>query len=289
MLQARDIKRRIRSIQSTRQITNTMEMVAASKLRRAQERVRSARPYASKLSEVISGLLTPELSQKYPVLRQPETVSRSALIVLTSNRGLAGAFNANIIRMAREVLSELRASGVEVELHLMGRRGIGYFSYVGEAMATARDDITDRPSVDDARSIIDGIIPRFESGAIDAIDIVYGRMVSALSTPPTRMRVLPVEPQAEEGERRSLNYILEPSPDEILTFVLPLYVRNAIYRALVETAAAEHAARRTAMKNATDNADELLTTLTRDYNRARQTQITSELTEIVGGADALRG
>lgn len=288
MQKARDIKRRIRSIESTRQITHTMEMVAASKMRRAQERVHAARPYAAKLSEVISGLLTRELSETYPILRQPEAVRRSALILLTSNRGLAGAFNVNLIRMARAALSGLRDEGVEVEFHVVGRKGIGFFRFRGEPMASSRLDITDRPTMDDARSIIDPLLGRFESGELDAIDIVYAQFKSALSTPPARMRVLPVAPDPERGAR-SLNYLLEPSPAEILTFVLPLYVRNAVYRALVETAAAEQGARRTAMKNATDNADELVKTLTRQYNSARQSQITQELTEIVGGAEALAG
>ncbi len=289
MQRARDIRRRIRSIENTRQITHTMEMVAASKMRRAQERVLAARPYAEKLSEVISGLFAPELSLKYPILRQPERVRRSALILLTSNRGLAGAFNVNLIRMARHALEELRAAGTEVELHVIGRKGINFFRFRREPMATERQDITDRPTMEDARSIVDPLIRRFESGELDAIDVVYARFKSAMSTPPVRARVLPVA----AGERgasvaSAYVYLFEPSAEEILTFVLPLYVRNAIYRALVENAASEQGARRTAMKNATDNADELIRTLTLQYNKARQAQITQELTEITGGAEALR-
>ncbi len=289
MQKARDIRRRIRSIQNTRQITHTMEMVAASKMRRAQERVLAARPYAAKLAEVIAGLFAPQLAEKYPILRQPEVARRSAVILLTSNRGLAGGFNVNLIRKARETLDELRGGGVDVELHVSGRKGISFFRFKGEAMATARVDISDRPTMNDAHSIIDPLIPRFESGELDAIDIVYAQFKSALSTPPVRMRVLPVRTPEGAAARRAVNYIFQPSAEEILTFVLPLYVRNAMYRALVETAAAEQGARRTAMKNATDNADELVKTLTREYNKARQAQITQELTEITGGAEALRG
>lgn len=288
MQKARDIRRRIRSVQNTRQITHTMEMVAASKLRRAQERVYGTRPYAAKLSEVIASLFAPELSEKYPILRQPETVRRSALILLTSNRGLAGAFNVNLIRKARMVLDELREAGSDVEFHVVGRKGISFFRFRREAMASVRQDISDRPSMDDARSIIDPLIPRFESGELDAVDVVYAQFRSALSTPPVHLRILPVA--AGERERaRASNYLFKPSPERILTFVLPLYVRNAVYRALVENAASEQGARRTAMKNATDNADELVKTLTREYNKARQAQITQELTEITGGAEALRG
>lgn len=285
----RDIKRRIQSVEGTRKITNTMEMVAASKLRRARERVEAARPYAAKLGEVISGLFTPELAERYPILRQPDEIRNSALILLTSNRGLAGGFNVNLIRKTRATLAELRGEDVNVEFHVVGRKGISFFKFRKEPMASQRLDITDRPTMEDARSLVDSLIARFESGEIDAIDVVYAQFKSALSTPPVRMRVLPVASPSGEGGSRSMNYLFAPSSEEILTFVLPLYVRNAVYRALVETAAAEQGARRTAMKAATDNADDLVKTLTREYNKARQAQITQELTEITGGAEALRG
>lgn len=289
MQKARDIKRRINSIENTRQITHTMEMVAASKMRRARERVEAARPYADKLAEVISGLFAPELAEKYPILRQPEGIRKSALILLTSNRGLAGAFNVNLIRKARDTLESLESDGTNVEFHVIGKKGIGFFRFRGQSMASTRQDIDDRPTMDDARSIIDPLLERFEDGGLDAIDIVYAQFKSALSTPPAVMRVLPLSPPDETDRSMQRNYIFKPSAEEILTVVLPLYVRNAAYRALVETAAAEQGARRTAMKNATDNADELVKNLTRDYNRARQTQITQELAEITGGAEALRG
>jgi F-type H+-transporting ATPase subunit gamma len=266
-----------------------MEMVAASKLRRAQDRVRTARPYAAKLTEVISSLFAPELAERYPILRQPEKIRRSALVLITSNRGLAGGFNVNLIRMARGVLGELRDEGVDIEFQVIGRKGISFFRFRREPMALTRQDITDRPSMEDARSVIDPLIPRFESGELDAIDVIYAHFKNPLSTPPTRIRVLPVSPPDEQRGARAHNYLFEPSAEEILTTVLPLYVRNAVYRALVETAASEQGARMTAMKNATDNADELIKTLTLQYNKARQTQITQELTEITGGAEALRG
>ena len=288
MQKARDIRRRIKSIQNTRQITHTMEMVAASKLRRAQDRVRSARPYAEKLSEVIGGLFSAELAEKYPILRQPAEVQRLALILLTSNRGLAGGYNVNLIRKARQRLQELRGDGVAVEFHVIGRKAITYFRFRKEPMISQRTDISDRPSLDDARSIIDPFIPRFEAGELDAVEIVYSQFKSPLSTPPVCAQILPVTAAGGESGRAS-NYLFSPSSEQILTVVLPLYVRNAAYRALVESAASEQGARMTAMKNATDNADELVRTLTLQYNKARQTQITQELTEITGGAEALRG
>jgi F-type H+-transporting ATPase subunit gamma len=287
MQKTRDIRRRIRSVQSTRQITHTMEMVAASKMRRAQDRVRAARPYAAKLSEVVSGLFVPELAEKYLILRQPEHVRRSALVLLTSNRGLAGAFNVNLIRKARAKLEELRGEGVDVEFFVSGKRGISFFRFRREPMASTRTDITDRPTMEDAHSIIDPLIPRFEAGELDAVDIVYSQFKTALSMPPVCARILPVSTESETAHPS--NYVFKPSAEEILTVVLPLYVRNSVYRALVENAASEQGARMTAMKNATDNAEELVKTLTLEYNKARQSQITQELTEITGGAEALRG
>ena len=286
MAKARELKGRIRSVQNTRKITRTMEMVSTSKLKRAQDRVEAARPYAERLAGVIGRLLTPELAARYPLLRQPERVRRAAVLLLTSNRGLAGAFNANLIRETRGLLARLRGEGAEVELHAAGKKGIGFFRYQGETLGTAAADISDRPGAADAERLVDGLMARFVAGELDAVYVVYAKFNSALSTPPTTQQLLPVAPP-EGGQGGDADYILEPSGDEILGRILPLYVRNSVYRALVETAAAEHGARRTAMKNATDNAGDILETLTRTYNRVRQAAITQEIAEIVGGAAAL--
>jgi F-type H+-transporting ATPase subunit gamma len=289
MAKTRELKRRIRSIGKTRQITKTMEMVSTSKLKRATDRVYAARPYASRLADVIARLIDPELRERYPLLRQPETVKRAAVVLITSNRGLAGAFNANLIREARNLIKRLRANGVEVEIHVVGKKGVSFLRFQKENLATARADIGDKPTIDDAVAVIDPLREAFEKGTLDEVYVVHAQFRSALSTPPTTMKVLPVSAEKSEGEQssRTQNYILSPSADEILNRLLPLYVRNSIYRALVETAAAEHGARRTAMKNATDNAGDMLDTLNRTYNRARQAQITQEIAEIVGGAAAL--
>lgn len=207
------------------------------------------------------------------------------MVLLTSNRGLCGAFNGNLIREARGLLATLRRDGVEVGLHVVGRKGIGYFKYVGQAMASQRIDITDRPTAQDAASLVDDLMAAFISGALDAVYVVHAQFKSALSTPPTTQRILPVEPPARGGP--SPDYLLFPSAEAILTELLPAYVRNTMYRALVETAAGEQGARRTAMKSATDNANDMMNTLTRTYNRARQAGITQEIAEIVGGAAAL--
>jgi F-type H+-transporting ATPase subunit gamma len=287
MAKGREIKGRIKSVENTRKITRTMEMVATSKMKRAQDRVAAAKPYAGALRDVISSLYSPELAERFPLLRQPERVTRAAVVLLTSNRGLAGGFNANLIREARHTIASLERDGVAVELHAIGKKGLGYFRYVGREVATSRTDLTDRPTAADASSIVDDLMARFVAGELDAVHVVYAKFNSALSTPPTTDRVLPVAPPEQGGPAR--DYILAPDAEAILGELLPLYVRNAIYRALVETAAAEQGARRTAMKNATDNASDILTVLRRTYNRARQAQITQEIAEIVGGAAALQG
>jgi F-type H+-transporting ATPase subunit gamma len=287
MAKGRELKGRIKSVENTRKITRTMEMVATSKMKRASDRMLAARPYAELLRSVIGDLYAPDLAEEFPLLRQPKREQRAGVLLITSNRGLAGAFNANLIKEARNLATKLEAAGAAVDLHVVGRKGIGYFRYVGRALTTQRTDLGDRPTADDAASLVDGMMNAFVAGELDAVYVVRSRFASALSTPPTVDRVLPVEPPA--GGRVTRDWLLYPSAQAILTELLPAYVRNAIYRALVETTASEQAARRTAMKNATDNASEMLTVLRRNYNRARQAQITQEIAEIVGGAAALQG
>ncbi len=287
MAKGRELKGRIKSVENTRKITRTMEMVATSKMKRAQDRVVAARPYANSLAEVIASLYTPELAERFPLLRQPAEIKKAAVVVLTSNRGLAGAFNANLIKEARNLIKDLEAKGIAPELHVVGRKGLGYFKYVGREVATSRTDFTDRPTAENAADLVNELITRFENRELDAVQIVYAKFNSALSTPPATQTILPVTPPKQEGPRP--DYILLPSAEVILTELLPSYVRNSVYRALVETAAGEQGARRTAMKNATDNAGEMLNVLRRTFNRARQAQITQEIAEIVGGAAALQG
>jgi F-type H+-transporting ATPase subunit gamma len=281
---SREVKRRIRSVDNTRQITRTMEMVATSKLKRATDRVHAARPYGEALEEIVRSLHDPALADRFPILRTPEAPTRAAVLLLTANRGLAGAFNVNLIRKALAVIRELRGQGLEVEIHVVGKKGIAYFRFLGEDLSLARTDISDHPSPGDAESLVAPLRKRFEEGELDAVHLVTSEFRSALSTPPRERRLLPIE--AEEGAADPENFLLEPSGEEILTRLLPLYLRNAVYRGLVENAAAEQSARRTAMKNATDNAGDMLESLRRTYNRARQAQITQEIAEIVGGAAA---
>ena len=280
-----------------------MELVSTSKLKRAQDRVIAARPYAEALREVLGDLVTPELAERFPLLRQPAAPAkggptRAAVILLTSNRGLAGAFNSNLIKEARRRIEELESRGYAVDLYGIGKKGIGFFRYLGRKLALDRMDIGDKPTADHAAEIAQPLIDAYSTGALASVDLVHAKFVSALTTPPTTTRILPVETagqrsggaagqEAQTGP--SHDYILAPSAEAILEQLLPLYVRNAVYRGLVETGAAEHGARRTAMKNATDNAGEILEVLKRTYNRQRQAGITQEIAEIVGGAAALQG
>jgi F-type H+-transporting ATPase subunit gamma len=292
MAKGRELKGRIKTVENTRKITRTMEMVATSKMKRAQDRVIAARPYANSLAEVIASLYSPELAERFRLLRQPTTVKKAAVLLLTSNRGLAGGFNANLIKEGRNLLARLDREGTETVLRIVGKKGLGYFRYVGRPIESSRIDFTDRPTADNAADLVNDLIGQFERGEVDAVYVVYAKFNSALSTPPTTVKVLPVTPPEAKADGKSglrHDYLLFPSAEAILEQLLPLYVRNSVYRALVETAAAEQGARRTAMKNATDNAGDILNVLRRTYNRARQAQITQEIAEIVGGSAALEG
>jgi F-type H+-transporting ATPase subunit gamma len=305
MAQNRQLKGRIRSVQNTRKITKTMELVATSKLKRAQDRVTAARPYAEALRQVIADLYTPDLADRFPLLRTPPLPSkggptRAAVILLTSNRGLAGGFNSNLIKEARRRVESLEQQGYTVDLFGIGKKGIGFFKYLGRKMALERIDVGDRPTAEHAAEVAEPLIQAFAAGELGSVDLIQARFISALQTPPAAIRILPVETPGQRGSGvagqetqnahgMTANYILAPNAEAILERLLPLYVRNAVYRGMVETAAAEHGARRTAMKNATDNAGDILELLKRTYNRQRQAQITQEIAEIVGGAAALQG
>ena len=285
MAKGSELKGRIKSVENTRKITRTLEMIATSKMKRSQDRVIAARPYARALADVISSLYSKDLEGDFPLLRQPKVVKNAAVLLLTSNRGMAGGFNANLIKEARALIARLEGSGTTVELHVSGRKGGGYFRYVARAMATSRTDIGDKPTASDAASLVDVLMTQYAKGEIDAVYVVCAQYKSALSSPPVAERVLPVAPPASAAGQK--NFLLFPDAGAILSELLPAYVRNAVYKALVETVAAEQAARRTAMKAATDNAGEMLNLLRRTYNRARQANITQEIAEIVGGAAAL--
>ena len=292
MAKTRALKRRIRSVESTRKITRTMELVATSKLKRAQDRVVASRPYAKALRDVIADLATPDLAGQFPLLHRPPTPaqggpSRAVVILITSNRGLAGGFNTNLIKEAKRRIEALEAEGYTVELIGVGKKGVGFFKYIGRKCRIERPDIGDRPTAEHAESLVEELISEFVAGKIGVVEMVQSSFISVLVTPPITVRLLPIEPPETQGKASRPNYIFAPDPATLLEALLPLYVRNQAYRGLVETVAAEQASRRTAMKSATDNAGEMLNLLRRTYNRARQANITQEIAEIVGGAAAL--
>lgn len=285
MAQARDVLRRIKSVRNTRKITRTMELVATSKLKRATDRMLAARPYGEALDELLRSLRAPGLEQDHPLLRQPAETRRAAVLLLTANRGFCGAFNANLIREARGKVEELEAAGIETELHIAGKKALTFFRFRGRAIASGTTAIGDEPRPEDGEALIEPLSEAFASGALDVVYMVSSQFRSAMSTPPRTRRILPVEPRA--GARSVDAFIVSPPPEKLVGRILPRYLRSVVYGALVENAAGEQGARRAAMKSATDNAGDMIETLTRSYNRARQAQITQEIAEIVGGAAAL--
>ncbi len=294
MATLRDIKQRIVSVQSTRQITRTMEMVATAKIRRAQDRIENARPYAFALADVLGNVVRYVPDLKHPLLEVHPERKRVVYIAIASDRGLAGAFNTNIIRMTEEALAQEAEAGVETQLVTVGKKVLTYFRYRGIEPDLTLRDMSDKPDFSHAREIADWIIERYTAGEIDGAYILFNRFKNVAEQKPEQHQLLPIEPsvletagQAVEERGINLEYIFEPTPAEVLSDLLPYYLEALVYRGLLESAASEQGARRTAMKSATDNASEMITTLTRSYNRARQAAITTEIAEIVGGAAAL--
>jgi F-type H+-transporting ATPase subunit gamma len=287
----RDIQDRITSTRSTRQITRTMEMVATAKLRKAQDRIESARPYALAIMEVLGNVAKAADAASHPLLEEHATRARVIVIAVASDRGLCGAFNSNILRLSEQAIREERASGAEVDVIAVGKKAIAYFRYRGIEPIASYRDITDTPTVSDARSIANRVIDGYSAREIDAVRIVFNRFKNVAEQVPEVYELLPIRPEIVKAAADELEagpeYIFEPSTSAVLDRLLPTYVETLVYRALLESSASEQGARRRAMKSATDNASEMITTLTRSYNRARQGAITDEIAEIVGGAAAL--
>jgi F-type H+-transporting ATPase subunit gamma len=293
MATLRDIKKRISSVQSTRQITRTMEMVATAKLKRAQTRIENGRPYALAVAEMLGNVVRFIGNVQHPLLEVRETPKRACVIAIVSDRGFAGAFNSNIIRMTERTMTELTAQGVEVDLVTTGKKALGYFRYRGVEPVVSIQGHSDAPPYVDARTIAQHVMHEYEVGNIDVVHVLFNRFKSMAEQAPESHQLLPVEratlEQVEadaEAQGVSPAYLFEPAEEEVLASLIPTYVEALIYRSLLESAAAEQGARRTAMKSATDNASDMITTLTRSYNRARQDAISTEIAEIVGGAAA---
>lgn len=285
----RVLRRRIRSVRSTQKITHAMELIAASRITRARQAVEAARPYATLITRVIRDLSTETVVREHPLLARHDEVGRVGIVLVTSDRGLAGAYNANIIRRAERLMRDEEGAGRSVALYLVGRKAETYFRYRGQGFEEVWTGISDQPSYADAVAVGQRITADYVAGAIDRVWLAYTDFRSALSQIPSVARLLPVDPrQFEGGQAFPPQFMFEPDPSEILDRLIPRYVEHRLYAGLLESAASEHANRQRAMKAATDNAGEMIEDLTRVANRARQAAITTEISEIVGGAEALK-
>ncbi len=291
--QLRVYRRRIRSVQSTKKITRAMELIAASRIAKAQAAVTASQPYAREITKVISALAS-QSTIDHPLVTEKDNPTRAAVLVITSDRGLAGGYNANSLKAAEGLYSLLRSEGKQPVVYAVGRKAVGYYRFRGREVAQSWTGFSEQPSYSDAKEVADALIEAFvtatEEGGVDEIHLVYTEFVSALTQRPQAKRVLPlvvVDSEEEAPDGPLPLYEFEPDADELLNALLPRYVETRVFAAMLEAAASESASRRRAMKAATDNADELIKTLTRAANAARQAEITQEISEIVGGADAL--
>jgi len=286
----RVVRRRIRSVQSTKKITRAMELIASSRIIRAQQRVESSRPYAERLTTVMEDVASHSASLDHPLLEERESPAKIGVLVVTSDRGLAGAYNANVLKIAEQLLRDVRGRGLEPVLYVVGKKGVGYFRFRGVPMEESWQGFSEVPPYEKAEEIGRRLIQDFADRAIDELSCAYTDFRSAFTLRATVKRFLPIAPEEVGGtgsDTVPAEYLFEPEPAQILEHLLPQYLITKVYAALLESAASENAARRRAMKAATDNADELIKVLTRQANRARQDEITTEILEIVGGAEAL--
>jgi len=285
-----DIRRRISSVHTTRKITKAMQMVAAAKLRRAQQRIESLRPYALNIIEMLQDLAAAAPDRNnYPLLRPHGQIRTVALLVFTGDRGLAGAFNANVIRRALEAERLNKEMGRETYWLVVGKKGAGTLTFRGHKLERSWTGLSDNPTYDDAKHIAAHIIELYTSETVDEVRLIYNRFRSPLEQVVRDVTRLPIAPEAYEAAepRQPGLYLFEPEADIIFKKLLPAYVETAVYRALLESSASEQGARMTAMKNASESADEMIDSLTLQLNRARQATITQEILEVVAGADAL--
>lgn len=301
MANTRVLVRRRKSVRNTRKITKTMEKISTAKLAKAQGAAIAARPYSNKLKEIIGEVAAASGGIQHPLLESRDKPKKAVVIVLTADRGLCGGFNANIIRVAKGLIGELKEKGRELEFVVQGKKGIGAFKYLNLPIAERLIGISDKPSYARAEQLAQKLIDQYGRKEIDEVYLVYSAFKSAASQAPKAEKIMPLS--GLEGEKSAdaksasapkpaakaegMGYIFHPDPKTILTQVLPLVVKMALFTAMLESTASEHAARRVAMKNATDSADDMIKFLSREYNRARQSKITQEIAEIVGGANAL--
>jgi F-type H+-transporting ATPase subunit gamma len=292
--QERILRRRIKSVESTKKITRAMELIAASRIVKAQARVHAAQPYAEGITDVVRNLQGSGGASNSALLTPREEVRKVANIVIAADRGLCGGYNSTVIRAAENDMREQERAGRESALFTVGRKVEGYFRFRDFPIDGANAGFSDAPTYEDARSVAEAVVAGFESGELDRVQLVYTRFISAGRQEVVVEPLLPLEPAADDpaaeattSSEPSADYEFEPNPEAILETLLPRYTESRVYAALLNAAASEHAARQRAMKAATDNAEDLILTYRRRMNRARQDSITTEIMEIVGGAEAL--
>ncbi|MER6251342.1 F0F1 ATP synthase subunit gamma [Streptomyces sp. NPDC001584] len=293
--QLRVYKRRIRAITATKKITKAMEMIAASRIVKAQRKVAASMPYATELTRAVTAVATGS-NTKHALTTEVETPTRAAILLITSDRGLAGGYSSNAIKQAERLTERLRAEGKDVDAYIVGRKGLAYYGFRERKVADSWTGFTDSPAYADAKRVAGPLIEAIQTetaeGGVDELHIVYTEFVSMMTQNPVDGRMLPLSLDQAPEETGAKGEILplfdfEPSAEDVLDALLPRYVESRIYNALLQSAASEHAARRRAMKSATDNAGDLIKSLSRLANAARQAEITQEISEIVGGASAM--
>lgn len=284
--EVRQIRRRIKSVQSTMKITRAMELIATSRIAKARVRVAQSQPYTDKMNEVIRNLGAGSAGAKHPLLEQ-RPVKTAGVVIVSSDRGLAGGYTSNIIRMAEHRIQDLHEEGKEVRLYIVGEKARAYFAYRKFVIEHSWLGVTDTPGYGDARLIGNALLEAYETEQVDSFDVFTTRYFSAMTQTPVLWPILPIEPPEADADDVAVAYTFEPNAESILARLLPRYLEGTIFGMLLEASASEHAARRRAMKAATENAEELVRLLTREANQARQAEITTEISEIVGGAEAL--
>ncbi len=297
MAQLRELRQRIRSVKSTRKITKAQELIATSRIMKAQARVEASRPYADEITNVLTALASVS-SLDHPLLTERENPRRAGVLVVTSDRGFCGGYNANVLREAEELQNLLREQGKEPVLYVIGRKGETYYRFRNRPIAGSWTGFTDRPHYEDlidaGKTLVNAVLAGSDgqqddgTPGIDEVHLVHTQFVSMLTQRPIVKRVAPLEVEyGYDPSKLPPAYEFEPDEETLLGALLPKYINTRLFAGLLDAAASEHAARRTAMKSATDNADELVRTLSREANQARQAQITQEISEIVGGVEAL--
>lgn len=288
MATSKEIRNRIGSVQNTKKITRTMELVSTAKAKKATDKVIASRPYATKLKELIGSLAAQGEVADHPLLRRHPQIRKALVVVVTANRGLCGGYNANVIRTALHLIDDYRKKNVEVIIHVIGKKAISYFNYQKIPYAASFTNVDDKVRFADAQKFAEDYMERFALEEVDKIDIVYTKYINAAHQKPVTESILPVEITEKDPAHKVHPFLFEPDPETILKALLPKAICLTVYQSLLDAVASEQIARRIAMKSATDAAADMIKKLTLQYNRVRQAKITQEIAEIVGGAAAIQ-